>query len=106
MKYISKFSSILLIISLIITLFSISVFAEKSASDINNTVIVEESKTDYIEYVENGEDYDGASIKIDASEFSAAKGSTAKISSYNEKDNIVLKSNKCFMCGRFCGTLL
>lgn len=90
MKYISKFSSIVLIISLITTLFSGNVYAEKPVSDINNTVILEESNTDYIEYVEKGEDYNGASIKIDASGFSAEKGSTAKKASYNEKDNIVL----------------
>lgn len=90
MRNISKFSSIVLIISLITTLFSQVVFEAETVSDINNTVIAEESNADYIDYVEGGKDYSGASIKIDASGFSAKKGSSAKISEYNGKKNVVL----------------
>lgn len=89
MKYVSKSVCLILIISLITTLFLNVCSNAETVYDINAAISAKESD-DYIDYLKNGVDYTGASIKIDASGFSKPNNSSAHISEYNGRKNVLL----------------
>ena len=90
MKYVSKFTCTVLIISLITTLFSQVICSADTVSDINPTAAAATAGSGYIDYLEGKNDYTGASMKIDASGFVATEGSSAKLGSYCDKDNVLI----------------
>lgn len=89
MKYISKSACLVLVISLITTLFSNVLCEAETAYDINAETSAKDQE-EYIEYLKKGEDYTGASIKIDASGFSVTEASSARLSGYNGRENVLL----------------
>ena len=89
MKYISKSVCLILIMSLITTLFLNVCSNAETVYDINTDISAKEPD-DYINYLENGEDYSGEDIRIDASGFSAADGSSAHIAAHNGRENVLL----------------